>query len=225
MSDEPFKYGDEANRQEVERQRKAQAVLDDIIRRAPCVGNRRFVLALVHEDAGSLDLQIDLGNDHAIHLVISEEDGPRVIVWTGSGEHDFDGESRDGFREWLAEAAMTKAELEKHFNTKCAQYEERARQPDAVLARRTWKLAQHVEAALTKPSTGLPDLPFSETVRQLREIVAVDVTEDEILMAAHRVRARYQQDQQHSAYARYYFDVVKANCARWSSERGEGETA
>ena len=209
-------YDEEAIRREAEEWREAQAVIDDIIRSAPRVGNRRFVLALVHEDAGSLDLQIDLGNAHAIHLSISEEDGPRVIVWTGSGEHDFvDGETRGRFREWLAEAAMTEAELEKHIDAKLAQYEERDREPDAILASRRWKLEQHVDAGLTKPSTpGLPDLPFAEIVRQLREIVADDVTDDEVLMAAHRVRARYRQDR-HIGYCAHHLEVVEANCARW----------
>jgi hypothetical protein len=46
----------------------------------------------------------------------------------------------------------------------------------------------HVEAALTKPSATL--CSFVEIARQLRVIIGDDVTEDEIIMAAHWVRRR-----------------------------------
>jgi hypothetical protein len=80
---------------------------------------------------------------------------------------------------------------------------------------RTEKLQAHVEAALTKPITAaFPNLSLAEAVRQLRKIVADDVTEDEVVMAAHRVRAKWRQDR-HSGFGRAYLATIEANCARW----------
>jgi predicted short-subunit dehydrogenase-like oxidoreductase (DUF2520 family) len=79
---------------------------------------------------------------------------------------------------------------------------------------RTERLERHIEAALTKPShRGVPQ-SLAEAVRQLRQIVADDVTEDEVVMAAHRVRAKWRQDR-HSGFGRAYLVTIEANCARW----------
>jgi hypothetical protein len=62
------------------------------------------------EDGEAVTLQIELGNDRAITLTLSAEDGPRVRLWTGDAESDFMlGEipqSPDDFREWIADAAL-----------------------------------------------------------------------------------------------------------------------
>lgn len=79
----------------------------------------------------------------------------------------------------------------------------------ATQRQRTERLQMHVEAALTKTST----CSLAEAARQLRIIIADDVTEDEIIMAAHRVRADYRQ--RSDAYARHYLDLIEANCAMW----------
>jgi hypothetical protein len=79
---------------------------------------------------------------------------------------------------------------------------------------RNERLQMHVECALIKPSCpGLPDIPFAEIARELRIIIADDLTDDEIIMAAHRVRADYRK--RSDPYARHHRDVVEANCARW----------
>jgi hypothetical protein len=77
---------------------------------------------------------------------------------------------------------------------------------------RTEQLQRHVEAALTKPSD--MDFPFAEIARQLRIIIADDVTDDEIIMAAYRVRAQWRQ-YRHVAGARSHLEAIEANCARW----------
>jgi hypothetical protein len=77
---------------------------------------------------------------------------------------------------------------------------------------RTERLQTHVECALTKL---LMPGDFSEIARQLRIMVDDDVTDDEIIMAAHRVRADYRQ--RSDPYARHNLDLVEANCATWRS--------
>jgi hypothetical protein len=73
------------------------------------------VRAAVHHwqdaDSGSAYcLQIELGNDRAIVLTVTEKDPPSVSVWTGSGEHSFvgtdieRGETLDSFRQFVADA-------------------------------------------------------------------------------------------------------------------------
>jgi hypothetical protein len=74
----------------------------------------RTVYAAVHhwhdERGETYCLQIELGNDHAITLTVSERDEPSVAVWVCNGEHGFTrtdiepGESLDRFREFVAAA-------------------------------------------------------------------------------------------------------------------------
>jgi|AmaraimetFIIA100_FD_contig_61_493918_length_1130_multi_2_in_0_out_0_2 hypothetical protein len=78
------------------------------------------VLARVHhwqDDRGqAYCLQIELGNDHAITLTVSEKERPSVDVWHGQGEHSFvrtdidPGETLESFREFVAEAFEPPAE-------------------------------------------------------------------------------------------------------------------
>jgi hypothetical protein len=42
-------------------------------------------------DDGDVSLQIELGADYAVTLTCSREDGPRVTMWHGNGEHPFGG--------------------------------------------------------------------------------------------------------------------------------------
>lgn len=79
---------------------------------------------------------------------------------------------------------------------------------------RTERLQAHVETVLAKPSTAV--CSFAEIARQLRTIIADDVTEDEIIMAAHRVRARWRQ-YRHITGVRPQIEVIEANCARWTA--------
>lgn len=77
---------------------------------------------------------------------------------------------------------------------------------------RTERLQAQVEA-LIKPSTASSS--FAEIAHQLRTIVAGDLSDDEIIMAAHRVRARWRQ-YRHIAGARPHLEAIEANCARWT---------
>jgi hypothetical protein len=72
------------------------------------------VRAAVHHwhDSDSGDaycLQIELGNDHAITLTVSQKHQPSVGVWHGNGEHSFVATDHDpgeslSFREFVAAA-------------------------------------------------------------------------------------------------------------------------
>jgi hypothetical protein len=62
-------------------------------------------------DAGETScLELQLGNDHAITLTVSETEAPSVDIWHGSGEHSFvrtdiePGETLGSFREFVAAA-------------------------------------------------------------------------------------------------------------------------
>jgi hypothetical protein len=57
---------------------------------------------MTHDDDGAVRLQIELGGDHAILLSCSQQDGPRVTLWQGSGERDFADQDLASFTEWLA---------------------------------------------------------------------------------------------------------------------------
>jgi hypothetical protein len=62
------------------------------------------------ETGRHITLQIELGNDYAVTLTASDEDGARVALWLGSGEQSFiktnleHGATVDSFTEWLLEA-------------------------------------------------------------------------------------------------------------------------
>ena len=49
-------------------------------------------------------LQIELGNDHAITLTVSQKHPPSVDILHGNGEHSFADETLDSFREFVAAA-------------------------------------------------------------------------------------------------------------------------
>jgi hypothetical protein len=64
-----------------------------------------------HEDDGCFTLQIEIGNDRALTLVIWKNGDPNsVTVWTGNGEHSFirgdrwRDEPLDRFKEWTQAA-------------------------------------------------------------------------------------------------------------------------
>jgi hypothetical protein len=60
-----------------------------------------------HEDDGAVRLQIELGNDYAVLLTCRADEPPRVTLWRGSGEHDFNNigtrsaETPASFRQWI----------------------------------------------------------------------------------------------------------------------------
>ncbi|HEV8032620.1 MAG TPA: hypothetical protein VGP42_16530 [Stellaceae bacterium] len=103
----------------------------------------------------------------------------------------------------------------------------------SLTRQRTERLQMHVEAGLTMPPAVLP--PFAEIARQLRIIVADDVTDDEIIMAAYRVRAEWRyrvctwaregwdnaEFVSVIAGARVHLEAMEANCARWVVEASE----
>jgi hypothetical protein len=60
---------------------------------------------MVHDDAEALTLQNELGNDHAITLTCRKSNHEASVAgWTGSGEHDFNGETAETFQRWIREA-------------------------------------------------------------------------------------------------------------------------
>jgi hypothetical protein len=78
---------------------------------------------------------------------------------------------------------------------------------------RAERLQVHVEAALLQPSMKLdePSIVWAEIARQLRVIIADDVTDDEIVLAAYRVRAKWR-GYRHPG-ARSHLATIEANCA------------
>ena len=61
----------------------------------------------INDEADSLSLQIELGNDYAVTLTIHNGEKPSVALWYGNGEHSFLDESRASFRGWLDELAFS----------------------------------------------------------------------------------------------------------------------
>jgi hypothetical protein len=60
----------------------------------------------INEDDEALCLQIELGNDHAVTLSYPKNgDQPSVALWWGGGEHDFDQDTLQSFREWIGRAS------------------------------------------------------------------------------------------------------------------------
>jgi hypothetical protein len=57
----------------------------------------------VHEDDHTVNLQIELADDHAV-LVTLRKDGrsePSITLWHGSGEHDLEDSNASHLREWF----------------------------------------------------------------------------------------------------------------------------
>jgi hypothetical protein len=71
----------------------------------------------VNDGDGGLRLQIELGEDYAVLLSVTEEDGPRVTLWRGSGEHDFAGDDVASFKRWLEEVARANGASRSTFST------------------------------------------------------------------------------------------------------------
>jgi hypothetical protein len=58
---------------------------------------------MIHgDDEPVLYLQIELGNDFAVVLSCSQEDGPRVTLCQGSGDREFADQNLRSFTDWLA---------------------------------------------------------------------------------------------------------------------------
>lgn len=62
---------------------------------------------VTRDDDGAVRLQIELGQDCAVLLTCSPEDGPRVSLWYASGSHDFEvHKTPESFGRWLDEVIM-----------------------------------------------------------------------------------------------------------------------
>lgn len=59
------------------------------------------------------------------------------------------------------------------------------------------------------------DCSFAETARQFRMLIADDVTYNEIIMAADRVRAQWRR-YRHIPGRRAWLEVIEANCPSWT---------
>lgn len=55
----------------------------------------------INDEKDHLSLQIELGNDYAVTLDVSDEDGPTTTLWYSSLEHSFEWDNRASFRAWL----------------------------------------------------------------------------------------------------------------------------
>ena len=89
----------------------------------------------------------------------------------------------------------------------------------AVRARR-FRLQAHVECVLLKPSTAR-FASFEEVAGELRALIAVDISDDEIIMAARLVRAQWRQWWASGTAPRSHFTVIEENY-RWLLRNGYG---